>query len=423
MIFAIFEEYPNLMMKQIYYFSLILSLLIAPLSIQAQGFQVNFQGQKQQGMGCAGTALFQDGASIFFNPGSVAFSNENSINIASTPIFGNVLFVDSATGEGYRTKNPVGTPFSAYGLFQAHKHDKLKFGLAAYTPFGSTVQWEDNWIGRFALTRLELKAIFIQSTLSYRIADVIGVGAGFIVSTGNVNLQKDIPVQDSLGNYGHAELAGKALGFGFNAGIHYDLNKKLSVGITYRSQITMKLKNGEANFTVPASLDPNFPDGKFTGALPLPNVTTLGWAYKPNEKWKIVLDINHVGWKAYDTLAFDYEQNTSSLLDTKSPRNYKSIFAFRGGAQYQVMSKLDLRIGGGFGFTPVPEESVTPETPDANRTYVTGGITYRFSDKFSVDASVYYTQLKRTALNAETNLYGTYRTIAIAPGFSLIYKW
>lgn len=96
----------------------------------------------------------------FFNPGSVAFSNENSINIAATTIFANVLYVDSATGEGYRTQNPVGTPFSAYGLFQAHKHDKLKLGLAAYTPFGSTVQWQDAWIGRFALTRLELKAIF-----------------------------------------------------------------------------------------------------------------------------------------------------------------------------------------------------------------------------------------------------------------------
>ena len=410
-------------MKQIYKFSCIFFLLIAPILSYSQGFQVNFQGQKQQGMGCAGTALFQDGASIFFNPGSVAFSNENSINLALTPIFGNVLYVDSATGQGFRTNNPVGTPFSAYGLFQAHKHDKLKFGFAAYTPFGSTVQWEDAWIGRFALTRLELKAIFLQSTLSYRIADVIGIGAGFIVSTGNVNLQKDIPVQDSLGNYGHAELSGKALGFGFNAGIHYDVNKKLSIGITYRSKITMNLKNGEAEFTVPGSLDSNFPDSSFTGALPLPNVTTLGWAYKPNEKWKIVLDINHVGWKAYDTLAFDYAQNTSSLLDTKSPRNYKSIFAFRGGAQYQAMSKLDLRIGGGFGFTPVPDASVTPETPDANRAYVTGGLSYRFSKSFSIDASVYYTQLKRTAKNAETNLNGTYRTKAIAPGFSLIYKW
>ena len=417
-----------LLMKQNYIFYNLFFIIFSSVSVFSQGFQVNFQGQKQQGMGCAGSAIYQDGSSLFYNPGSVAFSNENSINIATTPIFANVLYVDSSTGEGYRTKNPVGTPFSAYGLFQLHKYDQLKFGLAAYTPFGSTVQWEDAWIGRFALTRLELKAIFIQPTLSYRIADVIGIGAGFVIATGNVNLQKDIPVQDSVGNYGHAELSGRALSFGYNVGVHYDLNKKLSVGITYRSRINMNLKNNErdstsAIFTVPSSLDSNFPDGRFDGSLPLPSVTTLGLAYKPNDKWQIVLDINYVGWKAYDTLAFDYEQNTTSLFDTKSPRNYKNIFAFRGGAQNKAHSKLDLRIGGGFGFTPVPDASVTPETPDANRAYITGGLTYRFSEKFSMDASIYYTQLKRTAQNAETNLFGTYRTKAIAPGFSLIYKW
>ena len=81
----------------------------------SQGYQVNFQGQKQQGMGLAGTAVFMDGSSLFFNPGSVAFSNENSINVAGTPISGNTLFIDSTTGQGFRSNSPIGTPFSAYG--------------------------------------------------------------------------------------------------------------------------------------------------------------------------------------------------------------------------------------------------------------------------------------------------------------------
>ena len=96
------------------------------LNLSAQGFQVNFQGQKQQGMGFAGTALFQDAASIFYNAGSIAFSNENSVNVSVTPIFANVLYVDSATGGAYRTENPVGTPFCAYGLFQHKKLEKFK---------------------------------------------------------------------------------------------------------------------------------------------------------------------------------------------------------------------------------------------------------------------------------------------------------
>ncbi|MDO7610376.1 MAG: outer membrane protein transport protein, partial [Crocinitomicaceae bacterium] len=198
------------------FFSVILAflaLLTCEISF-SQGYQVNFQGQKQQGMGLAGTAIYLDGSSLFFNPGSVAFSNENSINIAVTPISGNTLYVDGETGQGYRSNSPIGTPFSAYGLFQLKDHAKLKLGIAAYTPFGSTVSYEDNWMGRFALTKLQLKAIFIQPTFSYRIADVIGIGGGFIISTGNVVLEKDIPVQFSDGEFASASLSGSALGFG-----------------------------------------------------------------------------------------------------------------------------------------------------------------------------------------------------------------
>jgi long-chain fatty acid transport protein len=77
-------------------------------------------------------------------------------------------FIDATSNAGVsRTNSPVSTPFAAYGLFEIKDSSKLKIGLAIYTPFGSTVQWEDGWTGRFALTRLELRAIFIQPTLSY----------------------------------------------------------------------------------------------------------------------------------------------------------------------------------------------------------------------------------------------------------------
>jgi len=410
-------------MKQIYSFYLFLGLFLMPNVSYSQGFQVNFQGQKQQAMGCAGTALQTDGASLFFNPGASAFAKENSVNVATTPIFANVMYIDSATNDVYRTENPVGTPFSAYGLFQLKEDGKLKLGIAAYTPFGSTVQWEKNWIGRFAITRLELKAIFIQPTISYRISDKIGVGAGFIYSTGNVNLQKDIPVQFEDGTFAKAELAGKAQGFGYNLGVQINATEKFGIGLNFRSKVQMSLNDGEATFTVPEGLDPNFPDGKFVGGLPLPQVTTLGLSYKLDDKWAFVLDINHVGWKAYDTLAFDYETNTTSLLDTKSARDYKNIVAFRAGASYKVMKNLEVRFGGGYGLTPVQDGYVTPETPDGNRAYGTFGLGYEIGEHFAIDASCYYTQITRADINKETNLSGTFTTKAIAAGIGFIYKW
>jgi long-chain fatty acid transport protein len=409
-------------MNQLYKLQFLI-LLAFPFKYYTQGFQVNLQGQKQQGMGGAGTALMQDASALFFNPGGASFVHGNSIIAGVTPTFARGAFMDANTKQISRTNSPVSTPFAAYGLFEIKDSSKLKLGLAVYTPFGSTVQWEDNWTGRFALTRLELRAIFFQPTISYRINDKIGIGASFIYVNGKVNLQKDIPVIDQNGTYGHAELNGKASGYGFNAGIYYKPIEKLSIGLTYRSKVDMNVNDGQATFKVPSALAANFPDGKFSSSLPLPNVATLGFAYKINSKFDVALDINYVGWKAYDTLSFDYENNTTSLIDTKSARMYKNTFAFRGGAQYKINTQFTARLGLAYGITPVQNGYVTPETPDANRINYTAGIGYALGKHLKIDASFLFTHLQRTDTNTETNLSGTFKTNVIAPGISIGYKF
>ncbi|KAK6019997.1 hypothetical protein OSTOST_14355, partial [Ostertagia ostertagi] len=72
------------------------------------------------------------------------------------------------------------------------------------------------------------------------------------------------------------------------------------------------------------------------------------------------------GWKAYDTLAFDYEKNTTSLMDTKSARIL--------GGQYKITETFALRLGIAYGITPVQDGYMTPETPDANRINYTIGL-------------------------------------------------
>ena len=156
--------------------------------------------------------------------------------------------------------------------------------------------------------------------------------------------------------------------------------------------------------------------------MPLPSVTTLGFGYKASDKLNFALDINYVGWKAYDTLSFDYENNTTSLIDTKSARMYKNTFAFRAGAQYKIDSHFAARLGLAYGITPVQNGYVTPETPDANRVNYTAGIGYE-TKHLKLDASFLFTHLKRTDTNTETNLSGTFKTNVIAPGISIGYKF
>lgn len=402
---------------------LLLITLLVPLLSLSQGYQVNLQGQVSQAMGGAGLAMTEDGSSLFFNPGASAFIEKKEISLNFTPTFANGTFLEAKTNNLASTVSPMGTPFSAYGLFHLKNHNRLKLGLAIYTPFGSTVEWEDDWEGRFALKRLQLLSIFVQPTVSYKVSDRIGLGLGLIYCYGKVNLQKDLPLQFQDGLYGTAELEGTSHGFGYNAGLYFSATDKLKFALTYRSRINMEVKKGQATFTVPTSLEDKFPSGEFSSSLPLPSVISLGTVLKATDKLSIAFDVNYTNWSVYDTLGFDYVVNTESLEDTRSPRMYKAAFAFRLGGQYAITDKLKSRIGIAFAQTPSLDDYVTPESPDSDRINYTIGLGYAFTEKISLDASLLYTKLEREATNQETQLSGTYKTIVLAPGIQFNYTF
>ncbi|MBC7485707.1 MAG: outer membrane protein transport protein [Cytophagaceae bacterium] len=401
---------------------LIILIFLSPLLVQAQGFQVNLQGQKQQSMGGTGTGTALDEASIFFNPGAVSHLEKNGVSVGISPTIANSTFESSESQSQARTNSPVSTPFTGYAVF-GQEESKFKFGLGVYTPFGSTIKWEDEWKGRFLLTKLQLFSVFIQPTVSYKISDKIGIGAGFVYGIGKIDLRRDIPASDGTSD-GSAKLTGNASGIGFNAGIYLKPIEKLSIGITYRSQVNMKVNNGNAEFTVPSTLSSTFPNGAFSSSLPLPQVISIGVGVTPIEKLLITADVNFIGWSAYKELSFDYENNTSKLEDTKSARNYKNTFAFRLGGQYSIKENFRVRAGIAYQLTPVRDGYVTPEVPDANKISYTAGIGYKFADKLTVDASFTFEDFaKRTDTNKEANFSATYKTYIAIPGISLTYNF
>jgi len=402
-------------------------IIFLPHFIQAQGFQVNLQGQKQQGMAGAGTGLIQDAAAVFFNPGGVSFLKENSATVGVTATIANGTFLDADSHTLNHTNSPVATPFTGYVVWgvkdSTSKLKNFKFGLGVYTPFGSIASWENGWTGRFALTYLSLQSIFIQPTVSYKVCEKLGIGAGFVYATGNVELKQDLPLLGVNGNYGSADLKGSANGYGFNAGIYYKPTDKLSIGLTYRSQVNMSVSNGTATFTVPASVASNFPSGPFTSSLPLPQVATLGFGYLVNSRLALAFDANFIGWKCLDTLAFTYKTTTATLQDTKLPRDYQNTFAFRLGAQYKLNDQFTVRAGAALSLTPIKDGYVTPEVPDANKVNLACGLGYRPMKNLILDASYTFENLTRTDNNIALQLNGTYKTYISAIGLSVIYQF
>lgn len=407
--------------------SILGGMLLTSAVAEASGFQVNLQGQKQIGMGHVGTGLALDEASIFFNPGALSHLRQNGFMVGVSPLVSKTAYRELTPGNTTaQTHNPLGTPFQVYGTFGSTE-GPLRFGIGVYTPFGSSVVWGNYWQGRFGLTELSLQAINIQPTVSYRITNKLGIGAGFVYSFGSVNLQRSIPLQDANGTEGRAELDGKGSGIGFNAGIYFQPTEKLSLGLTYRSKVEMKVKEGEANFTTPAAppIAARFPDTQFEATLPLPANISFGVGFRATDKLLIAADVQHVQWSAYESLRFDYADQVNGTTFSESPRNYKDSFAYRLGIQYGATDKLALRAGIYFDQTPVQNGYLTPETPDADAIGSSVGLSFMLTEKLSLDASFLYVnrQERTDEANLSGGIPGTFKSVGYIPGFALSYKF
>ncbi len=394
-------------------------------NVFAEGYQVNLQGNRQTGMGHAGTGLNLGASSIHFNPGALALMKTKSeFSLGGSLIFGKNTFQKQGSDYVAQTDNPIGTPFYFYGATKLN--DKLAIGLGVTTPYGNSLKWDDKWDGRFLIQGISLKAIYVQPTISYAINEMISIGAGPVLAYGDVKLSKGLPLSDAVGE-GSAELNGNTMAYGFNAGIYLQPTPELSFGMSYRSKINMKLDEGTASFDVPDVLigSTSFPaETKFNAELPLPANLVFGAGYKVSDKLTLALDLQYVFWSTYDSLNFDFEFNSPSLADSKNARNYENTLVYRLGAEYKVTDKFMGRAGFAYDSTPITKGYLTPETPGANKFNYTLGLSYKFTEGLSVDVSFLFIKAQeRKDGYADANFYGTYNTTAVIPGFGINYSF
>jgi len=412
---------------------LVSGTLLTGTAASAGGYQVTLAGQKNNGMGGVGVGLSLDQAAMFYNPGALAMVKDRGVQLGVNGSLARQAFRAENGSAQRELQNNTTTPFNLYAGF-GPAEGKFRAGIAVYTPYGNKLAYAQGWEGRFALTEIDLKSIYVQPTFSYAITDQLSVGAGLtVLALGSVNLQRDIPSQDANGNYASIELDGKAeTKIGFNAGIFFKPSQKLSVGISYRSKIDAVVEDGDVTFTgLSNTALPNFQATKFQASLPLPATTTVGIGVMPNEKLTIGLDVNFTEWSAYRNLEFTFDAPVNGNTTSSSKRFYEDALTFRIGGQYQLTSGLTVRAGGAYDNTPVRDGYLTPETPDANRIIGTLGASYKFGEHFGVDLSAQFVSLeKRTVTQQELinsgttdRVAGTYKTQVIVPGLGLNYTF
>lgn len=376
----------------------LLTALIFPSLMKAEGYQVNSLSTRQLGMGHTGIAMKLGSESQFFNPAGMAFMN-NKIDLSAS--FDAIMPTTTATiaGKKYTTDCDPSTPFSIFGSFDII--DCLKAGISVYTPYGSSINWTDNWPGATLNQSVKLQAFTIQPTLAWKILPGLSVGAGLTITWGSVNLHKALMSGQELnallnsagaGSYPtpditpvSAHLQGNAnIACGVNLGAMYDISRNVTFGINFRSKSMMKVKSGQTE-VVYGTTDPIIQgilssrlDGiaqtNFKAEMPLP--ATLGFGFSWHNQ-KVVADVETqlTFWSAYKSLNITFDG--APQFDQHLKKNYHDSWLVRGGVEWHTTDRLDLRAGLMVDFSPVNKKYYNPETPGMTRVEPTIGLTFR----------------------------------------------
>ncbi|MFV8226268.1 OmpP1/FadL family transporter [Christiangramia aquimixticola] len=406
-------------------------LMLTAVTTYAGGYRVSLQGQRGLAMGHTGVAVVNNAELAFFNPAGLVFL-ENKINAAVgvSAVFSDVVWQNDEFGQMARTDSPVGTPFYAY--FSYKLSDKFSVGLAAYTPYGSSVAWEKDWAGSHLVNDIELAAIYVQALASYKITDNLSVGGGPIYVSGSVNFNRNLTrtLSDIEGNRSNVTLDGSGISaFGWSAGAMWSPMDSLRIGVNYRSEILVEAEGGDADFeNIPNSPLTPFRDTQFNATLPLPAELTIGASYQLNKQWLFAFDYNRTFWDVYESLDVDFAD--PNIPDSNNPREYKDASIYRFGLQYTANEVFTLRAGYYFDESPVQEGYFAPETPRNDSNNFTGGLSVNVSDRVAIDASFLYSRFEE--VDASYDYYtengqnvpfeGTYKSSAFVPGLGVTIK-
>lgn len=390
----------------------------AVISANAEGYQVNSLSAKQIGMGHTGIAMKLGAESMFFNPAGMAFMDKTvDLSGSVTAIFPKCTA--TVGDEKFHTANTVSTPIGVHAGFSIFNN--LKAGISFYTPYGSKINWSDNWPGAVLNQNVDLKTYTIQPTVSWAILPNLSVGAGLMVTWGSVDLNKGLvcaatfdkalpllqltnPALADARPFGHTSpasvnLNGKSkVSVGYNVGVMYDISKKWTVGASFRSEMKMKVDAGDASVryanqtaqeVLAESLD-LIDKANFKAEMPCPWVLGLGVSFKPNDKLILAADARLTGWSAYKHLDIEFLAEQLAEYNQHIEKNYKNSWCYSLGAQYSFTKRLDGRLGLMIDTSPVNKNYYNPETPGMTKIEPTIGFSFRPVSSLSIDFGFMY---------------------------------
>jgi long-chain fatty acid transport protein len=391
-------------------------LVFRPDDARGAGFALDIHSARGTGMATAITAHVNDASAIYFNPAGMARGKGYDVQAGVTAIAPKFTYT-SLSGSETSTKFGVLPPVHAY--VAAGVLDQLTVGVGFFTPYGSTLSWPEDWVGRRQIKSIALRTFDINPSAAFRIGPV-RIGAGLQVMRATVHIQRQIAFGE---NEGSTDLGAGTWGLGANGGAQVDaIPDKLMFGVHYRSAVKLKF-DGLADFEgVPAPLQQQIYDQRAETSFLLPDTLQMGVAGRPIKSLLLAADVVWYGWANFKSIDLTFPDDPSGSLNSTRPKAFKNVANYHIGAEGQVNDSWAVRGGLVYDPSPSPDNTLTPDSPDATRINFALGAGYKHPSGVFADVGYRFVLLlERDSTVPE--LPGTYHGIANLLSATVGYRW
>ena len=379
-----------------------LGAVLACSDASASGFYLKEQSAAAQGNAYAGaTAGAEDISYSYFNPATLAYHSGTKAEFGGTWISPKSVAknANNTFGEHNDYIGDIIHPAASPQAYFSHQiNDKITAGISLNTPFGMITKYADDWAGRNHGTLSKIISATFTPMVAYKFNDKLSFGAGLPIQYIRATLRNGVlagvnPATGALIE-DKSTVHGDTIDVGYQLGAIYEPLKGTRLGASYRSQVRHKIK-GKIEFDGPLS----FMNQDLSCRLTTPATLNLGVYHQINDDWAVMGEYSRVYWSSFNRLIMNGARD-GQLSYTAEKWKDTDFYAF--GISKQLDPQWKLRLGIAYEKGAVGNEYRTPRIPDANRTWYSAGLEYKYNEKLTFNVG--YTHI--VADDSKVNLRG-----------------
>lgn len=400
-------------MKQTRLMAVVTATLLAGF-VQASGFGLYEASARGNAMGNALVGRTGDASAVYYNPANMTQNPGLQFMAGITLINPHSEFAvgSSAVNSpgGAKLEEAWFNPIHAYATWQIN--DRIWVGFGEYSEYGLGTEYSDPyWVGAYNAMSTTLETITLNPSIAFKITDRLSIGAGFRALYADFQHKRQLGIPNAM-PLGQMDIAADGWGYGYNIGLSYAITDTIDFGLTYRSQMKLKL-NGEANRDSHGASIPVSPAPGVVVKLPvydhtrspgeaeitLPSSITAGLNWQITPAWSLGGVVTWTEWSTFDALNIYFDRPTvqgpnsaiNSGTESLSTKNWNDVYRFGLGTEYRINENWAVQGGYVYDMAPQDKQYCDFMIPPGNRhmfgiggTYTTGAWSISLSYNYMI---------------------------------------